>query len=271
MQDYEVVKPIEDHAVLGTVNEGATVSADSAEPSIVELIETGFLKVVDAIKDEVEGEKDADAAATADSAQEDNVEAAETTQAEASTEAAATVAETAQASVVVPPPAHASTTATAAAFPTPPAPFEGEKPMLYAFCKAIELNEGAYAPGEDARYPNGTRAFFDKNPGNLRYAGQEGTIGEDKDGFAIFPDMNTGFTALLTQVKMGIKGGTVYKSQVWDAVDKAWREQNIQDFFNVYAPKKDGNDPVAYAAFVSKQLSEVTPVTPETPMYALIA
>ncbi|MET3414969.1 hypothetical protein [Methylobacterium sp. 1030] len=54
-------------------------------------------------------------------------------------------------------------------------------------------------------FSGGTRAARNHNPGNLRYtdfAKSYGAIGRDRDGFAIFPDSNTGkaaHQALLSQ------------------------------------------------------------------------
>ena len=43
-------------------------------------------------------------------------------------------------------------------------------------------------------------AVNNHNPGNLKYAGQPGAIGQDAQGFAIFPDDATGFQALYNQL-----------------------------------------------------------------------
>ena len=282
MQDFEVVQNIADHPDVGTASVGATISVDPSTPSIIALIESGFLKAVEAIKEELEGDssstEETDESSEGDASSSDESESSDVKEPDpAAVEPAAQVeAEkpapvVTPAAVVVPPPAHPDMNKLASSCPTPPAPFETEHPMLYAFCKAMELNEGSFAPGENPAYPNGTRAYFNKNPGNLRFAHQALAIGEDKDGFAIFATVDDGFTELLNQVKLAIRGGFVYKPQIWSQVDKAWREQNFQDFFNVYAPVKDGNDPVNYCAFVVEHLTKVAPVTPETPMYALTA
>lgn len=51
---------------------------------------------------------------------------------------------------------------------------------------------------------NPTRADRNKNPGNIRYskfAREHGAIGQDKDGFAIFSDVNSGKTAMQSLLK----------------------------------------------------------------------
>lgn len=47
---------------------------------------------------------------------------------------------------------------------------------------------------------SGSRAQRNNNPGNLKYAGQAGATGQDSGGFAIFPDVATGFQALYAQL-----------------------------------------------------------------------
>jgi hypothetical protein len=48
----------------------------------------------------------------------------------------------------------------------------------------------------------GSVAARDNNPGNLKYAGQAGATGQDSQGFAIFPDATTGWSALYNQLQV---------------------------------------------------------------------
>lgn len=66
------------------------------------------------------------------------------------------------------------------------------------------------------------------------YAGQSGAIGQDAQGFAIFPDYQTGLTALDNQITLD-----------------ASRGQSISQFTNIYAPASDGNNPTSYAAQIA--------------------
>ena len=62
-----------------------------------------------------------------------------------------------------------------------------------AWAGAIATFEGFYI--------SGSRPARNHNPGDLKYAGQPGAIGQDSAGFAIFPDDATGFTALDNQLQ----------------------------------------------------------------------
>ena len=51
----------------------------------------------------------------------------------------------------------------------------------------------------------GSRPARNHNPGDLKFAGQGGAVGQDPQGFAIFPDDPTGFQALYNQLALYIK------------------------------------------------------------------
>ncbi len=114
-------------------------------------------------------------------------------------------------------------------------------------CIAIKEYEGYVAPGVDSKFPNGTLAWRNKNPGNLRYAGQIGSIGQNQ-GFAVFPDFETGFAALKRQIDAACEG----RSKVFRPA------MSIREFFQVYAPSTDNNNPTAYAQFVAGMLDVST-------------
>lgn len=261
MQEYEVLKPLEvtdeSSPLFGTHDAGATLTVDPANgvlESIAEFVEQGFLKFIKVIEE---------AAQTTAVAQTDQTAQTQTAASDVSSETQTTeqaTAGTAPVAAAVSTNAADITAALQAKFATPPAPFEAVPPMLYAFCKAIEEHEVFAAPGENPKYPQGTRAYFDKNPGNLKYRGQVGSIGEDKDSFAIFPDFATGFMALVRQVELAISGkSAAYKNPVWDATEKAWRHINFLDFFKIY-DSSYGDDPVAYAKDVAASMSAVAGV-----------
>lgn len=99
---------------------------------------------------------------------------------------------------------------------------------------AIARFEGFSVPGSVAQRNN--------NPGNLR-AGP-GQIGTDSGGYAIFPDVATGYSALDNQIQLNVNRGL-----------------NLNQFFGGlpgvyagYAPAADKNNPGQYASTVASWL-----------------
>lgn len=64
--------------------------------------------------------------------------------------------------------------------------------IVLAWASAIAQFEGFNTPG--------SIAALNHNPGNLKYAGQAGTVGKDLRGFAIFSDDPAGWQALYNQL-----------------------------------------------------------------------
>jgi hypothetical protein len=64
--------------------------------------------------------------------------------------------------------------------------------FIPAWANTIAQFEGFNSPG--------SRPARNNNPGDLKYAGQQGAIGKDVGGFAVFPDPITGFQALYRQL-----------------------------------------------------------------------
>lgn len=86
----------------------------------------------------------------------------------------------------------------------------------------------------------GTLAQRNNNPGNLRAgAGQTGT---DANGFAVFPDANTGWAALYNQISLD-----------------SGRGLNLSQFINKYAPPSENNTS-NYLNYLTGQLG-VSPFT----------
>lgn len=119
-----------------------------------------------------------------------------------------------------------------------------KRDLLKEFCLAIQEYEGYFAPNENKLYPNGTRAWKNKNPGNLRYVGQKLAVGKDKDNFCIFNTYEDGFATLKAMVERVAKG----LSKVYRA------DMTIVEFVKVYAPSTDGNYPEKYAQFIGRKL-----------------
>lgn len=118
-------------------------------------------------------------------------------------------------------------------------------PNLLDFCNAIKSFEGWFPPSKD--YPNGSTSWKNKNPGNIRCNAilNRYATGVDPKGFCVFSDEQRGFQALTAMVQGVINGtSTHYKP-----------EMTLNQFFSVYAPSGDANDPLAYARFIGQKLS----------------
>ncbi|MEW6741102.1 MAG: hypothetical protein AB1325_14530 [Nitrospirota bacterium] len=101
----------------------------------------------------------------------------------------------------------------------------------------------------------GNRPWRNNNPGNLRFttdaaAREAGAIGRDKDGFAIFPDYETGRQAL---------------ENWWQK--RAEQGKTIKEALEKYAPKNE-NDLESYLTGVEKAIgksrdTKISDLTPE--------
>jgi hypothetical protein len=88
-------------------------------------------------------------------------------------------------------------------------------------------------------YP-GSLSVKNNNPGNLKYAGQSGAVGQDSQGHAIFNTFEDGWNALINQLKMAFYNTSkVYNSGM-----------TLYQFFQRYA---EGNQE-AYARYVASQI-----------------
>lgn len=128
---------------------------------------------------------------------------------------------------------------------------ESQMTLLDRFCAAIKTREGYFAPGENSRYPTGTISWKNKNPGNLRYnpkAPLRLAIGGDRTGYAIFKTYEDGWTTLRRMVSNAASG----LSKVYHP------DMTILQFFQVYAPGTDNNDPQSYAEEVAFKIAKDT-------------
>ena len=90
------------------------------------------------------------------------------------------------------------------------------------------------------------RATRNKNPGNCRfysggYLKKYGNVTCDKDGFAVFPSMSQGWLYLENMLLN------------WAKTTRA--DWTILQLMKSYAPTADGNNPVAYAAYLRRYLA----------------
>jgi hypothetical protein len=87
-----------------------------------------------------------------------------------------------------------------------------------------------------------TRSYQNRSPGNLRLGANSGYPSDDK-GYTIFPDLPTGYSALLRELASKFSGHNTH------GIGPA---STLLSLMNVYAPAADSNDPHAYAEFVAK-------------------
>lgn len=105
--------------------------------------------------------------------------------------------------------------------------------ILYKGKTAIQI-------GSEIRI-GGTKSWRHNNVGNLRWSPyQIGNI----DNFSVFKTYEDGWKALLHQLTIAING----KSKVYNP------EMTLADFFSVYAPSSDNNNPQSYAKAVAQRL-----------------
>lgn len=109
------------------------------------------------------------------------------------------------------------------------------------------------------------RATRNCNPGNLRYSGyimSLGAAGKDKDNFAIFDNMTDGMNALKQFLSDVINWELIPYREYAEKNGRTRQNFNLFDFYRVYSPTSDSNDPDAYALFIANKLS----VNPQDPI-----
>lgn len=90
----------------------------------------------------------------------------------------------------------------------------------------------------------GSRSNRNRNPGNLRDG--VGKIGEDPQGYAIFAYMVDGYRALCDDIRAKVTGHNAHG---------LGPTSTLAEFFRIYAPADDSNNPVSYAAAVAHHVS----------------
>lgn len=95
----------------------------------------------------------------------------------------------------------------------------------------------------------GSRAWRNNNPGNLRPNGMmfAGQTGVDPDGFAIFPDYQTGYNALITDLQTHFNRNP---------------GQTLADFIHSYASSSPADQQASYIAALASGLG----VSADTPL-----
>lgn len=118
------------------------------------------------------------------------------------------------------------------------------------FAKAIAKMEGYYKTG--------SRAQRNNNPGNIRKFTPAVVNGKKVilEGYEFYETPELGWAALEKLIMKYVTGQlSVYRSPKWV---KKWetrhdKSPNLREFFEVYAPAADKNDPDNYARFVAKE------------------
>lgn len=118
---------------------------------------------------------------------------------------------------------------------------------LDALAKAITAQEGGAVADRNMR---------NNNPGNLKYVeglNRPGYVlsdatGKDSAGFAVFPDLNTGYDAMRRQIAIDAEK---YPGLTLQGLVNVWLGGKPDDPASV--PKSEG-DPLTYAANVAKSL-----------------
>lgn len=134
-----------------------------------------------------------------------------------------------------------------------------EIPKVRQLALAIQQYEGWVPP--NAEYPLGSRSYRNNNPGNLRYTSYTASLGAvrmDDKNFCVFQTYEAGFDALC-QFLQDAANGLLRPYRIFPSGAKR-PPLTLIDFFGVYAPSWDKNEPNAYALFVANRL-KVDPTT----------
>lgn len=101
----------------------------------------------------------------------------------------------------------------------------------------------------------GSRSYVNRNPGNLRLVGRTA----DDKGYTIFPDLPTGYAALLRELQSKFSGANSHG---------IGPSSTVLALFNIYAPPSDDNPTNGYAQFVADWVSNALgkPITVASPL-----
>lgn len=231
MNQYKVVSEDGIQANGETHLKGAIVELEAGAESVIKWLEEGVIELFSGEAGESSQSTDAQQSEEETQAQAEEATKTEQTQAE-------------EKPTEPEKPSDSSLSDFQKKYPTPPASFSSVLPAVYAFCMGIQNHEGYFAPGENEKFPLGTPAWINKNPGNLKFRNQPQAHGESAQGFAIFPTYEAGFEALVSQVMLACQNKSA-----------AYRpSMTFLQFFAVYA-STPGDKPEVYAAEVAKEMN----------------
>ncbi len=106
--------------------------------------------------------------------------------------------------------------------------------LMNKWADAIQKHEGWYV---------GSRSYRNNNPGNIKFIGQKRAIGSDGT-FCIFATYADGRQELIDLLVRAATGKSSYYRP----------EMTLRQFYAVYAPSSDNNNPDAYAVAVAKSM-----------------
>lgn len=125
--------------------------------------------------------------------------------------------------------------------------------LIEALADSIWRFEGWIPPGIDPKMPHGSRSWRNRNPGNLRPS----ALGQPVDdaNYRVFDSLAQGWTALVLDISAKLAGSHGLTD-----------DSTLRNFFDIYAPSDDDNDPNKYARQVAIWISRDLNVTvaPET-------
>lgn len=119
-----------------------------------------------------------------------------------------------------------------------------DSPGLTRFALAIEHMEGS----------PGTRSYRNNNPFDFRYTPyirSLGAVSHDAQNFAIFPSFDTGFRAGLQFLRDAQANLLIAYRLYAKRMRRPGNMCTLGDFFQVYAPSSDSNNPTRYAQHVA--------------------
>ena len=129
--------------------------------------------------------------------------------------------------------------------------------LLEALADSIMRFEGWLPPGMDPRSPQGSRSWRNRNPGNLRPVTMLGVqaVSVDDANYRVFDSLAQGWIALLNDISAKLEGSHGLTDN-----------STLRNFFDIYAPSNDDNDPNKYARQVAIWLSRDlgSTIAPET-------
>lgn len=117
--------------------------------------------------------------------------------------------------------------------------------LVEALADAISRFEGWIPAGAEPAFPNGSRSWRNRNPGNLRPTSGLLDVPVDDKNYRIFSNLADGWFALRNDIiaKLGGSHGLTNQS-------------TLREFFDIYAPSDDSNNPDKYASQVAAWLTK---------------
>jgi len=130
-----------------------------------------------------------------------------------------------------------------------------------ALADCIMRFEGWVAP-QATTFKVGSTSWRNRNPGNLRPYNADQP--KDDKGYRIFETLADGWLALLADITIKLTGQSAHKLTT---------QNTLFDFFSIYAPPTDNNDPQHYARTIAAWLNFIyntNLITPDTKLIDLV-